>query len=371
MCAATGLSYRACQMSEQRFPGRFDVVVIGGGQAGLAVGYHLARLNLSFVILDACERVGDSWRGRWDSLRLFTPARLNGLPEMPFPAAPGATVTKDAMADFLESYAERFKFPVCLRARADTLFLEQGRFVATAGDRRFEADQVVVATGGHPVPIRPRFAEMLDPQILQLHSVDYHNPSQLRSGEVLVAGAGNSGAEIAIESAASHRTWLAGRSTGKFSATLYARPSWWLLKRISDVRAPIGKKLRARALSRGTPLVRLRDSDLAAAGVVRVGRVVGVHSGRPQLDDGQVLDVMNVVWCTGFSHDFSWIKLPSFDNGHPPPCDRGVVQSHPGLYFVGLPFQSNLTSALIDGVAGDARFIATRVQQSHRRRSES
>ena len=351
-------------MSERRSKGRFDVVVIGGGQAGLAVGHHLARLNLSFIILDPHDRVGDSWRDRWDSLRLFTPARLNGLPGMPFPAAPGTTVTKNAMADYLESYAKRFRLPVCLQTRADTLTREWGPFVVRAGSHSFGADQVVVATGGHPVPIRPSFASELDPGILQLHAVDYHNPAQLRPGEVLVVGAGNSGAEIAVEAAACHRTWLSGRSTGRFSPTLYARPSWWLLKRISDVRTPMGRKVRAGTLSRGTPLVRHRDRDFGAAGVARVGRVVGVQSGRPQLEDGHVLDVENVVWCTGFGHDFSWIRLPSFVDGHLPLCERGVVRSAPGLYFVGLPFQINLASALIDGVSRDAEYIAERVAVS-------
>jgi cation diffusion facilitator CzcD-associated flavoprotein CzcO len=160
MCHARGqgLTYRACQMSERRSTSRFDVVVIGGGQAGLAVGHHLARLSLSFIILDAHDRVGDSWRERWDSLRLFTPARLNGLPGMPFPAAPGTTATKDAMADYLESYAKRFKLPVCLQTTADTLTRDRGQFMLRAGSDSFGADQVVVATGGHPVPTRPGFA---------------------------------------------------------------------------------------------------------------------------------------------------------------------------------------------------------------------
>ncbi len=348
-------------MSRQASASRFDVVVVGGGQAGLAVGYHLDRLDLNFVILDAEDRVGEAWRRRWDSLRLFTPARLNGLPGMPFPAGPHSTVTKDEMALHLERYAQRFGLPVWVRTLVESLSLEGGGFVVKAGDCRLEADQVVVATGGHPLPFRPAFAAGLDPDILQLHSVDYRNPSQLRPGDVLVAGAGNSGAEIAVEAAATHRTWLAGRSTGGFSPTLYARPSWWLLKQVSDVRTPIGRKLREGAVSSGTPLVRLRASDFAAAGVVRTGRVVGVQNGRPQLDDGQLLDVESVVWCTGFGHDFSWIQLPSFVDGQLPRCHRGVVQSQPGLYFVGLPFQRNLASALIDDVGSDAGFIAQQI----------
>lgn len=345
-------------MSSQEPATGVDVAVIGGGQAGLAVGYYLSRLDLRFVILDAHDRIGDAWRRRWDSLRLFTPARLDGLPGMAFPGRGGRAVTKDEMADYLEKYAERYKLPVCLRTRVETLSLERGRFLLRAGERSLEADQVVVATGGHPTPRLPAFAADLNPDIVQLHSMDYRNPSDLRPGAVLVVGAGNSGAEIAMEAAASHRTWLAGRTTGTFNPVLYARPSWWLLKRITDVRTPTGRKVRSEALSKGTPLVRLRERDLAAAGVTRTGRVVGVEDGRPRLEDGQVIEAENVIWCTGFAHDFGWIRLRGIVDGRLPPCERGVVQSQPGLYFVGLPFQSNLASALVDGVGKDAEHIA-------------
>jgi putative flavoprotein involved in K+ transport len=318
-------------------------------------------LNLSFVILDARDRVGDAWRRRWDSLRLFTPARLNGLPGMSFPAAPNSTVTKDQMADYLEAYTKQFQIPIRLRTFAETLSLERGRFLVRTGQLAFEADQVVVATGGHPVLSRPAFSAELDPDILQLHSADYRSPSQLDTGDVLIVGAGNSGAEIAMEAATSHRTWLAGQSTGIFSAALYARPLWWVLKRISNVQTPSGRRLKERSLGRGTPLVRLRAKDFAAASVVRTDRVVGVSEGLPQLGDVRVLDVKNVIWCTGFTHDFSWIQLPCVENGHIPLHDRGVVEAQPGLYFVGLPFQSHLASALIDGVGRDAEYVSRHI----------
>jgi putative flavoprotein involved in K+ transport len=340
---------------------RFDVVVVGGGQAGLAAGYHLAKRNIDFVILDAYPHVGEAWRKRWNSLRLFTPARLDGLPGMPFPAPPSALPTKDEMAGYLEKYVEHHKLPVRLGLRVEALSHDGDRYVLLAGDRRFEADQVIVATGGHPTPRRPDFASGLDPNIVQLHSAEYRDPSQLQEGNVLVAGAGNSGAEIAMDAVQKHQVWLAGRPTGAVSPLFYSRPLWWSANKLLTVKTRMGQNMAAMARSKGTPLVRLREKDFAAAGITRAPRVEGVESGMPRLEDGRRLDVKNVVWCTGFKHDYSWIKLPAVEDGHVPAHERGVVASQPGLYFVGLPFQFRVSSSLIDGVGTDAGFVVDRV----------
>src|ERR671911_1375008 len=193
---------------------RFETVIIGGGQAGLAVGFHLAREERSVLILDASERIGDSWRKRWDSLRVFTPARYNGLPGWPFPAPGWSYPTKDEVADYLELYAARYRLPVRTGIRVDGLSREDSGYVVTAGMSRYEADNVVVATGGYQAPRIPGFASELDPHIVQLHSSQYRNPSQLGEGGVLVVGAGNSGAEISLELAPSHATWLSGPHRG-------------------------------------------------------------------------------------------------------------------------------------------------------------
>jgi len=192
----------------------FETVVVGGGQAGLATGYHLARRGRPFVILDAGGRVGDSWRARWDSLRLFTPARYSGLPGWPFPAPAWHYPTKDEMADYLEAYTARFELPVRHGVAVDGLTRRGGRYLVTAGERRFEADHVVVASGAYHTPRVPAFAGQLDPAIRQLHSSGYRRPSQLREGSTLVVAAANSGAEIALEAAAGHPTWLSGRHPG-------------------------------------------------------------------------------------------------------------------------------------------------------------
>jgi putative flavoprotein involved in K+ transport len=194
---------------------RIGTIVVGGGQAGLSVGYHLARQGLSFVILDANERIGDSWRKRWDSLRLFTPARFNGLDGMPFPGPAHSFSTKDEVADYLEGYAAHFNLPVRTGVHVRCLSRNGVRFLLDAGLRQFEADNVVVAMGSYQLPRLPVFAASLDRNIIQLHSGDYRNVSQLREGRVLVVGVGNSGAEIALDVAASRPTWLAGRESGR------------------------------------------------------------------------------------------------------------------------------------------------------------
>ena len=350
--------------------GRFDVLVIGAGQAGLSVGYYLAGTGLRFLILDGNPRIGDAWRNRWDSLRLFTPARYDGLAGMPFPAPPHSFPTKDEMADYLESYAERFALPVRTGARVDRLWRENGRYVATSGGRRFEAAQVVVAMATYQRPRVPEFARELDPGIVQLHSSAYRNPEQLRAGGVLIAGSGNSGAEIAIEVARSHETWLSGRDTGAVpfriqssAARLFLLPLVFrfVFHRLLTRDNPLGRKAREGVISKGGPLIRVKRRELAAAGVKRTPRVAGVREGKPLLADGRVLDVGNVIWSTGFHPGFSWIDLDLPGGKDEPDQMRGIVGGHPGLYFVGLHFLYALSSTMIHGIARDAEFVAAEV----------
>jgi putative flavoprotein involved in K+ transport len=303
------------------------------------------------VIVDEGQRVGDAWRRRWDSLRLFTPARINGLPSVPYPAAAGATVTKDQMADYVEGYANRFGLPVRLGIRVNSLSREDGTFVTDLG---ITADQVIVAASAHGTPYVPSLAAQLDAAITRLHSREYRNPSQLH-GDVLVVGAGNSGAEVAIDAAgAGHKTWLSGRATGKLPYPMvYWPPLWWIFTR------PALKGVAS--VEHGQPLVRVRPEDIAAAGIERVARVAGVERGKPGLEDGRVLDAGTVIWCTGFKETYPWIKLPILDETGRVKHERGVVTSQPGLYFVGLRGQSSIRSSLIDGVGADARHVVERI----------
>jgi putative flavoprotein involved in K+ transport len=346
---------------------RVQTVVVGGGQAGLSTGYHLARRGLRFVILEANGRIGDSWRRRWDSLRLFTPARFDGIAGMPFPAQRHSFPTKDEMAAYLEAYATRFALPVRTGVAVDRLSRNGDRYLVTAGDRSFEADHVVVAMATFQRPRVPPFAGELDPGVVQLHSNDYRNLSQLRPGGVLVVGAGNSGSEIAIETArGGHPTWMSGRDTGHVPFRIEGLAGRLLLRfifrfvfhRVLTVDTPIGRKARPKAVSRGGPLIRVKPTDLAAAGVQRVPRMIGVRNGLPLLEGDRVLEVANVVWCTGFQPGFSWIDLPVFERDGEPRQKGGIVAGEPGLYFVGLHFLYALSSTMIHGVDRDAKRVA-------------
>ena len=345
---------------------RYDTVVVGGGQAGLSVGHHLARLGRRFVILEANERVGDCWRKRFDSLRLFSPARYDGLPGFGFPAPPWSFPSKDEVADYLEAYVERFTLPVQTGVKVESLSREGDRYVLRTGDRSFEADQVVVASGTFQSPVTPAFADELDPSILQLHSNDYHNPSQLREGPVLVVGASHSGGDIAFELAPRHRTVLSGRVHGEVPFRIEGRPArvimrvlFFLANRVLTMQTPIGRRMRAEVRAGGGPLLRVKRADLKAVGVEHTeSRVAGVLDGKPLLDDGRVLNVANVVWCTGFRKDVSWIDIPVTGEDGWLEQERGTAISSPGLYFVGLPFLNAFGSMLIGGVGRDAEHVA-------------
>jgi putative flavoprotein involved in K+ transport len=310
---------------------RFETVIVGGGQAGLAMGYHLAQRRRSFVVLVALEQFGDSWRHRWVWLRRCTPARYDGLPGLPFPAPGWSFPTRDEFADYLRDYADRWQLPVRTRVAVRRLHHDGTRYVIDAGDLRFEADNVVVAAGFDHVPKIPEFAAELDPGITQLHAADYHNPAQLRDGDVLIVGAGNSGADIAMELSRTHRVLLSGRHPGqipwrieRWHARLLTPLAFFAFSHVLTVGTPVGRKLRPQALAHGAPLIRVKSSDLEAAGVQRVARTVGVRDGPPELADGQILDVPNVVWCTGFRPDNSWIDRPVFGaDGEPARLRRG------------------------------------------------
>ena len=361
-------------MSAIRDMGHVDTLVIGGGQSGLTVGYYLAQQGIPFVIVDANERVGDAWRTRWDSLRLFTPARYNGLPGLRFPRSGGAFISKDEMADYLKSYADHFKLGVKTGFRVERLSRSDGRFVASGGGWTIEADNVVVAMASAQRPRIPEFARDLDPRIVQLHSAAYKNPSQLQDGDVLIVGVGNSGADIGIELARTHHTWLAGKERGAvpfhiegfFARNVLIRVVRFVGHNVLSIRTPIGRKARPQFLAHGAPLVRVKPRDLVDAGVERVPRVAGARDGLPLLADGRVLDVANVIWCTGYDPGFDWIDLPVLDSPFEPTHEAGIVPREPGLFFVGLLFQYAATSETVTGMQRDARRITNAIARRRR-----
>ncbi|HLR83686.1 MAG TPA: NAD(P)-binding domain-containing protein [Nocardioidaceae bacterium] len=349
---------------------RIDTVVIGGGQAGLAAGYHLARRDRSFVIVDACRHTGDSWRCHWDSLRLYSPARLDGLPGMDFPASGSSYPTKDEVADFLEAYTKTFNLPVRTGTRVSRLAKSGDGYVVECNRTLFEARNVIVATGTFGrVPRVPASSARIDPRVVQLHSSEYRNLDQLQSGPVLVVGASHSGGDIALEAARTHPTILCGRDTGQLPVRLEAGYMrllfplmWQFWGHALSVRTPMGRKMRAKARFHGAPMIRVKGVDLDAAGVERVTeRVTAARDGSPVVGAYGPVDVANIIWCTGFRHDFSWIDAPVIGDDGWPRESHGVVSESPGLYFTGLAFQSSFRSMLIGGVGADAEHVVRHI----------
>ncbi|HJQ54631.1 MAG TPA: NAD(P)-binding domain-containing protein [Gemmatimonadaceae bacterium] len=350
-------------MSAPRHVERFETIVIGAGQAGLSAGYHLAERDVDFAILTDEEHVGDNWRRRWDSLRLFTPAGYSGLPGMPFPALPSELPDKDQVADYLERYAERFDLPVRLGTRVESLGWDGERYVLRTSRSNIEADSVVIATGAFQAPRVPVLASRLSPRIHQIHSSEYRNPFDLPDGPALVVGAGNSGAQIAVELARFRKVWLAGRNTGHLPRRFLGRDLfqwiWPILTRATaDTR--LGRRIRENVRSGGDALIGIPERTIADAGVDRVGRVTDERGGLP-VCDADVVTPSVIVWCTGFEPDYRWIDLPIFAQDGYPRHERGVVPGAPGLYFTGLRFQYRLTSSLIGGAGLDAEFIAEQI----------
>lgn len=349
---------------------RSETVVIGAGQAGLATAYHLGRRGRPCLVLEASDRVGDVWRQRFDSLRLFTPARYDALPGLPLALSKWDCPTGAQMGDYLEAYAVAMELPVRTGTSVDSVGRDHDRYVVTSGARVWLADNVVIASGTWQRPNVPEFADDVDPSIRQLHSSEYRNPGQLQPGPVLVVGASHSGVDIALEVAATHEVLLAGRIHGELPfridthfARVALRVMWFMWNHVMTERTPLGRKMRSKVLRGGAPLIRVKRCDLEQAGVRHVEqRVVGVQDARPVLANGDVVDARNVIWCTGFGKDTDWIAVPLGDDRWPAQT-RGEVEGSPGLYFVGLPFLHGFYSGLIGGVTRDADHVAELIAQ--------
>ena len=301
---------------------KFKVIVIGAGQAGLSTGYFLKKNKVDFLILDASERVGDSWRNRWDSLKLFTPAKFSSLAGMPYPSDPNYFPTKDEMGDYLEDYAKHFNLPIRNNVRVDGLAREGNKYCITAGDMHFKAEHVVIAMSNYQVPKTPNFAKDINPDVVQIHSYNYRHTAQLQEGGVLVVGAGNSGSELALEAARNnHEVWLSGRDTGHIPFNIEGTLAKlimvrlvirFIFHRILTTSTPIGRKVRPKIVSQGGPLVRIKPNEITEAGIERIPKIVGVINGLPVDENRHAIDVKNIIWCTGFYPSYSWIDIPIF-----------------------------------------------------------
>ena len=348
--------------------GRFDVVVIGAGQAGLAIGYFLARQGRHFVILEAADGVGASWRGRWDSLVLFTPRRHDALPGLAFPGDPDGYPTRDEVTDYLDQYAARFDLPIRFNTAVSSLSHEDGSFRIEADGRQIVADQVVVATGPFNQPRTPPFAGQLAPEVFQTHSASYRRPSDVPGGRVLVVGGGNTGYQIARELSASHAVRLAiGSRQTPLPQRLLGRDIFWWLTKLGMLDTTVDSWLGRRVRDRDT-LIGSSPRELARKhGVTLMPRVLGASGRTVTFADGRAQEFDAVIWATGYRPDYAWVKPPVLDGDRRVHHRRGVTDV-PGLYFLGLAWQHTRGSALLGWVKDDAEFIAARIEAGAQRR---
>jgi putative flavoprotein involved in K+ transport len=340
---------------------RRDVIVVGGGQAGLAVGYFLTRQGRDFTILEAADEPAAAWRKRWDSLKLFTPARYDALPGLPFPGDPDRYPTRDEVATYLADYARRFDLPVELNSRVNKIRSVDDTYVVELDDRTYTTDQVVVATGPFQLPFAPPIAEQLSEGVVQMHSTGYRSPQSVPQGRVLVVGGGNTGFQIAEELSAACEVHLSiGSRQTPLPQRILGRDLFWYLEGLGLLRktteSRIGQRMSGRDTLIGSTPRRLRRRH----GVELHGRAVAADGSSVQFADNSQLDVDTVIWATGFRTDHAWIDVPVFDQAGTLEHKRGVTAS-PGLYFVGLSWQHTRGSALLGWVKDDAAHIAAKV----------
>jgi putative flavoprotein involved in K+ transport len=339
----------------------YDVVVIGAGQAGLAMGYFIEQQGRNFVILEAADSIGPAWRERWESLRLFTPRRYSALPGLPFPGDPEGYPDRDEVIAYLERYAETFELPIELNSPVRRLTREHGQFVLEVDGRRITAEQVVVATGPFQKPFIPEVASRLEGDVFQAHSTGYRKPSGVPAGTVLVVGGGNTGFQVAEELSNTRRVVLAiGSRQTPLPQRLLGRDLFWWLTTTglfnTTVESRLGRKLRTRETLIGSSPRKLRRRY----GVELKPRVVDAESRIVRFEDGSELEVDGVIWATGYRPDYSWLDLSVFHADGRLRHRRGVTDV-PGLYFLGLTWQHTRGSALIGWVRNDAEFIAEQI----------
>jgi putative flavoprotein involved in K+ transport len=350
----------------------YNTIVVGGGQAGLAIGYHLSKADDDFVILDAGPAVGESWRNRYDSLTLFTPSQYDSLPGFAFPGKADTYPTKDQVADYLRVYAKQFRLPMRMNTRVTRISRSQSRFILDTTRGTLTAAQVVIGVGTMQCPSVPEYAKELDPAVFQIHSSDYRRPRQLAPGDVLIVGAGNSGVQIAAELAGDRQVYLAiGKRPRCVPQRFLGRDYLWWLILLGMMDATPDSWPWGRAIRASNPIVGMMLHRLERAGrITCVPRVARTRKKEIVFADGTSREFSNVIWATGFKHDFTWIDAPIFDSFGRLLHHRGVT-SIAGLYFLGLRWLHTGGSGFLGFVGRDAAYLASQMTPREVPMSES
>jgi putative flavoprotein involved in K+ transport len=341
--------------------GRYEVVVVGGGQAGLAIGYFLVQQERRFRILEATDAATGAWRARWDSLKLFTPVRYDSLPGRPFPGDPDTYPGRDDVVAYLTDYARACELPVELNSPVRTVRRDDGGYLVELDDRTYAAEQVVIATGPFQIPRGPTVAQRLDRGIVQFHSTDYRRPDQVPAGTVLVVGGGNTGFQIAEDLSRSHEVHLSiGSRQTPLPQRIAGRDLFRYLEATGLMRVTVDSRLGQRLRYRETLIGSSPHAARRRHGIRLRGRAVQAEDTEVRFSDGSQLTPATVIWATGFAIDHSFVQVPVFDDAGRLMHRRGVTAT-PGLYFLGLTWQHTRGSALLGWVKNDAEFIAERI----------
>jgi putative flavoprotein involved in K+ transport len=340
------------------------VVVVGAGQAGLALGYFLKQQGRQFTILEARDAPAAAWRARWDSLRLFTPVRYDSLPGRRFPGDPDSYPRRDEVVAYLTEYASAFELPVELGRAVQAVRPANEGYIVELEDDAYVADQVVLATGPFQVPRVPPITRPLEPGITQFHSAAYRRPDQLPPGPVLVVGGGNTGFQIAEELSHSHEVHLSiGSRQTPLPQRIAGRDLFDYLQALRIMRVTVDSRLGQRLRYRETLIGSSPRAARRRYGIRLRGRTIEADGSEVVFADGSRLAPASVIWATGFAVDHSFVQVPVFDDAARLMHRRGVTAA-PGLYFLGLTWQHTRGSALLGWVEDDARFIAQRIAES-------
>lgn len=359
--SARELIEERAKAAEEGSDSHVDVAVVGGSQAGLAMGYYLREQGRRFVIFERGDSIAPAWRERWDSLKLFTPRGYSSLPGLPFPGDPDDYPTRDEVISYLERYVETFELPIELNSQVRRLSHEGGRFVLDVDGRTVTAHQVVVATGPFQTPYVPELADGLDSGVWQAHSTGYRRPDDVPEGTVLVVGGGNTGFQIAKELSATHKVILSvGTRQKPLPQRVAGRDLFWWLTKTGLIHKTVESRLGQRLKDRDTLIGSSPRQITRRHGVELKPRATAVSGRTVRSDDGSEVQVDAVIWATGYRPDFSWIDLPIVDENGRLRHRRGVTDV-PGLLFLGLTWQWTRGSALIGWVKDDAAFLAERI----------